>query len=96
MLIMSRTELELLLQPVANSGDLKEFLRVFVDLSSLKRNSAESDSLEDVYRMFVEKLEDYRDCHEFRDIFERIEIKTYAVCKTIGLVMSIAMGKGRN
>ena len=67
-----------------------------MDLSNLKRNSAESDSLEDVYRMLFEKVEDYSDCREFRDIFERIEIKTYAVCKTIGLVMNIAMGKGRN
>ena len=40
-LLMSRTELEVLLQPVANSGDLKQFLWAFVDLSVI------------VWRMFI-------------------------------------------
>ena len=35
---------------------------------------------------------------EFTDMFERIQIKTFseAVCETIGSIMKIAKGKGRN
>ena len=54
--------------------------------------------LEDVYKGFTDSIESREEAKEFMDMFERIQIKSFseAVCETIGSIMSIAKGKGRN
>ena len=47
---------------------------------------------------FIQRYGNFEITREFRDLFERIQIKTFseAVCETIGSIMKIAQGKGRN
>ena len=55
-------------------------------------------SLENVYADFVEKYGQFETVLQFKDMFERIQIKTNseAVCETIGSIMAIAKSKHRN
>ena len=90
-------------QPVASSYDLEAVTEGFLLFMHFKkkcyrRQSAGPVVLEDLYKSFEERTRDMDICESFKDMFERIQIKTFseAVCETIGSVMSIAKGKGRN
>ena len=89
-------------QPIASSYDLSNLtvgFLVFVHLKKTKYRPLDGhDVLEDVYKLFVDRTDGLDIVEEFCDMFERIQIKSFseAVCETIGSVMSIAKGKGRN
>ena len=55
---------------------------------------------EDLYTSFVEKNDMSQSAHgtAFRNLFEYVEVKSFseAICETIGSIMKIARGKGRN
>jgi hypothetical protein len=90
-------------QPVALSYDLESVTEGFLLFMYFKKKLYRKQSdgpvvLEDLYKSFVERTHDMDISESFKDMFERIQIKTFseAVCETIGSVMSIAKGKGRN
>ena len=86
-------------QPISSYYDAETVGRGFCLFVEFKKVSCSPDeALEVVYKKFVEKLGSTNVTEEFRDMFERIQIKTYseAVCETVGSIMSIARGTGRN
>ena len=88
-------------QLVAKSYDSEEVGKGFCCFTEFKKSVTSigpDQSLENVYADFVEKYGQFETVSQFKNMFERIQIKTHseAVCETIGSIMSIATSKGKN
>ena len=90
-------------QPVASSYDVDSLTPAFLlftgyRIKYYKKPDGAREVLEDVFKGFVEWMDNAELVQDFIDMFERIQIKSFseAVCETIGSIMSIAKGKGRN
>ena len=85
-------------QPVAASYDLDKVTEGFLTFVQFRKSCSSDKTLEDVYAKFLDRLGELNIIQEFTDMFETIQIKSFseAVCESIGSVMKIAKGKGRN
>ena len=85
-------------QPVAASYDLDKVTEGFLTFVRFRKSCSSDETLEDVYAKFIDRLGELNIIQEFTDMFETIQIKSFseAVCESIGSVMKIAKGKGRN
>ena len=72
-------------------------LKMFKDFAKNERNKNTKIRLEEVYKKFIGQF-CIPQTKVFRELFEFIQIRTYseAICETVGSIMTIAMGTGRN
>ena len=85
-------------QQVSNSYDTEKLAQGYCCFVEFRKSQPRDVNLETIYSGFIRKYGQLDITAEFRDMFERIQIKSCseAVCETVGSIMKIAKGKGRN